>query len=143
MYDIAIIGAGVVGGMIARNLAKYNANICILEKENDVAMGATRANSAIVHAGYDPEPGTDMAKYNVAGCAYTAELCAKLDVPYKNIGSLVVAFADEEMATIQELYDRGNENGCPGLEIWDADAFESYESETVNDTYGNFKQIKK
>ena len=67
MYDIAIIGAGVVGGMIARNLAKYNVNICILEKENDVAMGATRANSAIVHAGFDAKEGSLKAKLNVKG----------------------------------------------------------------------------
>lgn len=120
MYDVTIIGAGVSGCSIAYELSKYNVKAVLVEKENDVSIGTTKANSAIIHAGYDPEPGTDMAKYNVAGAAYTKEICEKLSVPYKNIGSLVVAFAEEEMATIKDLYERGNENGCPGLEIWDA-----------------------
>ena len=119
MYDVTIIGAGISGCSLAYELSKYNVNALLLEKENDVSVGTTKANSAIVHAGYDPEPGSKMAKYNVKGCAYTEELCKKLDVPYKKIGSLVVAFADEEMETVKELYDRGNENGVPGLEIWD------------------------
>jgi len=127
MYDVTIIGAGISGCSLAYELSKYNVKAVLVEKENDVSIGTTKANSAIVHAGYDPEPGTDMAKYNVAGCAYTAELCAKLDVPYKNIGSLVVAFAEEEMATIQALYERGNINGCPGLEIWDAEKLHAEE----------------
>ena len=101
MYDVTIIGAGVSGCSIAYELSKYNVKAVLVEKENDVSIGTTKANSAIIHAGYDPEPGTDMAKYNVAGCAYTKEICAKLSVPYKNIGSLVVAFAEEEMATIK------------------------------------------
>ena len=127
MYDVTIIGAGISGCSLAYELSKYNVKAVLVEKENDVSIGTTKANSAIVHAGYDPEPGTDMAKYNVAGCAYTAELCAKLDVPYKNIGSLVVAFAEDEMPTIQKLYERGNENGCPGLEIWDAEKLHAEE----------------
>ena len=127
MYDVTIIGAGVSGCSIAYELSKYNVNAVLVEKENDVSIGTTKANSAIIHAGYDPEPGTDMAKYNVAGCAYTKEICEKLAVPYKNIGSLVVAFAEEEMARIKELYDRGNVNGCPGLEIWDAEKLHAEE----------------
>ena len=67
IYDVAIIGGGVVGGLIARELAKYRLNICILEKEDDIAMGATRANSAIVHGGFDPVPGTLKAKLNAEG----------------------------------------------------------------------------
>lgn len=119
MYDVTIIGAGISGCSLAYELSKYNVNALLLEKENDVSVGTTKANSAIVHAGYDPEPGTKMAEYNVKGCAYTAELCKKLDVPYNQIGSLVVAFSDEEMKTVNELFDRGNENGVPGLEVWD------------------------
>ncbi|MDO4555709.1 MAG: NAD(P)/FAD-dependent oxidoreductase [Lachnospiraceae bacterium] len=119
MYDVTIIGAGISGCSLAYELSKYNVNALLLEKENDVSVGTTKANSAIVHAGYDPEPGSKMAKYNVAGNAYTAELCEKLDVPFKKIGSLVVAFSDDEMKTIQDLYERGNVNGCPGLEVWD------------------------
>ena len=67
MYDVVIIGAGVVGSSVAAYLSRYQMKLAVLERENDVAMGSTRANSAIVHAGYDPEPGTLMAKYNVRG----------------------------------------------------------------------------
>lgn len=136
MYDVTIIGAGISGCSLAYELSKYNVNALLLEKENDVSVGTTKANSAIVHAGYDPEPGSKMAEYNVKGCAYTKELCEKLDVPYKNIGSLVVAFADDEMKTVQELYDRGNENGVPGLEIWDAEKLSKEEPNLSKEAKG-------
>lgn len=136
MYDVTIIGAGISGCSLAYELSKYNVNALLLEKENDVSVGTTKANSAIVHAGYDPEPGSKMAEYNVKGCAYTRELCEKLDVPYKNIGSLVVAFAEDEMKTVQELYDRGNENGVPGLEIWDAEKLSKEEPNLSKEAKG-------
>ena len=96
MYDIAIVGAGVTGAMTARALSKYNLKIALLEKCNDVAMGATKANSGIVHAGFDAAEGSLMAKMNVKGCAMMPETCRKLNVPYINNGSLVVAFSQEE-----------------------------------------------
>ena len=117
MYDIAIIGAGVTGAMAARELSKYNLKIALLEKCNDVAMGATKANSGIVHAGFDAEEGSLMAKMNVKGCALMPETCEKLHVPYKNNGSLVVAFSDEEMEHLNVLYNRGVANGVPELKI--------------------------
>ncbi len=117
MYDVAIIGAGIVGASVARELSRYNLKVCLIEKENDVSEGATKANSAIVHAGYDPEVGTTMARLNVRGCHLTEVYSKELDVPYKKIGSLVVAFSEPELKTIEELYHRGNANGVPDQRI--------------------------
>ena len=119
MYDVAIIGAGITGCAIAYELGKYNVKAIIVEKENDVSVGTTKANSAIIHGGYDPKPGTKMAEYNIIGNVYTKELCEKLDVPYKQIGALVVAFSEEEKKTLEELKQRGITNGVPDMEIWD------------------------
>lgn len=116
-YDVLVIGCGVVGAATAYELSKYNLKVLILEKENDVAEGATKANSAIIHAGYDPRPGTLMARLNVRGTVLAEEICRDLDVPYKKCGSLVVAFSEEEMPTVRELYERGLENGVPGMKI--------------------------
>lgn len=127
IYDVAIIGGGIVGGLIARELAKYRLNICILEKEDDVAMGATRANSAIVHGGFDPVPGTLKAKLNAEGVGMFRELCRELDVPYKNNGSLVLAFSEEEAPHVQELYERGIANGIEGLSVISGDEARKFE----------------
>ena len=80
MFDVTIIGCGVIGALLARKLSQYDLRILILERENDVAMGTTKANSAIVHAGYDPEPGTLMSKLNVQGSEQMEKLCRELDV---------------------------------------------------------------
>lgn len=117
MYDIAIVGAGVTGAMTARELSQYDLKIALLDKCNDVAMGATKANSGIVHAGFDAAEGSLMAKLNVEGCAMMAETCKKLNVPYKNNGSLVVAFSEEETEHLKTLYDRGVKNGVPDMKI--------------------------
>ena len=117
MYDIAIVGAGVTGAMTARELSKYNLRIALLEKCNDVAMGATKANSGIVHAGFDAAEGSLMAKMNVEGCALMPETCKKLHVPYVNNGSLVVAFSDDEMKHLEVLLERGKKNGVPEISI--------------------------
>ena len=117
MYDVAIIGAGVVGGMIARTLSSYELKICLLEKENDVAMGATKANSAIVHAGFDAKAGSLKAKLNVKGSKMMKQVTEELGVKYKNNGSLVIGFTDEDRAIIEELLKRGTENGVEGLKI--------------------------
>ena len=121
MYDVAIIGCGITGSACAYYLSKYRLNIAVIEKYNDVCCGTTRANSAIIHAGYDPIPGTNCAKYNARGNELTKEICKKLDVLCKEIGSLVIAFSDEEKQTLKELYDRGVKNGVPDMEIWDRD----------------------
>lgn len=117
MYDVAIIGGGVVGCSVFRELTKYNVKVVILEKENDVSMGTSKANSAIVHAGYDPKEGTLMAKYNVRGNEMFEDLCRELDVPFKRNGSLVIGFDEEDMNTIKALYDNGNKIGVKGLKI--------------------------
>ena len=117
MFDVAVIGAGVVGGMIARELSKYELKICILEAEGDVALGATRANSAIVHAGFDAKEGSLKAKLNVLGSQMMAQVCRDLGVKYKNNGSLVVGFDEEDERTLGELLERGKRNGVRGLSI--------------------------
>ena len=117
MRDAVIIGAGVVGGLIARELSGYKLDITILDRESDVAMGATRANSAIVHAGFDAKPGTLKARFNVRGSQMMESVCRELGVKYKNNGSLVVGFSEEDEATLAELYERGNKNGVAGLRL--------------------------
>ncbi len=119
MYDVAVIGAGVVGAMTARCLSQYDLKICILEKENDVAMGATKANSAIVHAGFDAECGSLKALLNVKGSKMMKKVTEELSVKYQNNGSLVIGFNDEDKRTIEELLIRGTKNGVEGLEILD------------------------
>ena len=117
MYDVAIIGAGVIGTSIFRELTKYNLKVVILEKEKDVSMGTSKANSAIVHAGYDPKQGTLMAKYNVKGNEMFEDMCKELSVPFKRNGSLIIGFDDEDIKTIKYLYENGNRNGVKGLRI--------------------------
>ncbi len=118
-YDVAVVGAGVIGSLIARELSRYNIKIALVEKHNDMAMGTSKANSAIVHAGFDAKPGSLKAKLNVEGTSLMPALCKTLSVPFKPVGSLVVAFSDEEVETLNELLERGNINGVPGLEIYD------------------------
>lgn len=117
MYDITVIGGGVVGGLILRELSSYDAKICLLEKEEDVATGSSKANSGIVHAGFDAKEGTNKAKFNVLGSEMMPEVTSDLGVKFKNNGSLVVAFSDEDMETVNELYKRGRLNGVKGLEV--------------------------
>ncbi len=116
-YDVVVIGAGVVGSLITRELSKYNLKIALLERHNDCAMGATKANSAIVHAGFDAVPGTLKAKLNVRGVELMKKFCAELHVPLKNNGALVVAFSEEEMPHLDELMQRGIKNGVPDLRV--------------------------
>ena len=117
MYDVVIIGCGVVGASAAYELARYKLRVAVLEAAADIAAGTTKANSAIIHAGYDPEPGTLMARLNVEGNRLTGEICEKLQVPFKRVGSLVVAFSPEQLPTLRALYDRGCQNGVPGLRL--------------------------
>ncbi len=122
IYDVAIIGAGVIGGMLARQLSKYRLQCCLLEKENDVAMGASKANSGIVHGGYDPEPGTLKAKLNAEGVEKLFAVAAELHAPIRRNGSFVCAFGTpEEEIALRELYERGLANGIPGLSLISGD----------------------
>lgn len=117
MFDVIVIGGGVIGGTVLRELTKYQLSVCLLEKENDVCMGQSKANSGIVHAGFDAVPGTLKAKFNVLGNKMMADYTAELGVKYVNNGSLVVAFSTEELETLQSLKERGEKNGVTDMEI--------------------------
>ncbi len=129
MFDIAIVGCGVVGGLIARRLAAYDLKICMLEKENDVAMGATKANSAIVHAGFDAKEDSLKARLNVRGSALMPSITEELGVKYKNNGSLVIGFNEEDRKNIELLYERGKKNGVEGLQILNSEELHKKEPE--------------
>ncbi|MBP3759148.1 MAG: NAD(P)/FAD-dependent oxidoreductase [Firmicutes bacterium] len=116
-FDVLVIGCGVIGAAAAFELSKYELKVGILEKGNDVSLGTTKANSAIIHAGFDPESGTLMAKLNVRGSELAAEICEKLDVPYRRNGAMVVAFTEDEVQTLKGLYTRGTVNGVKGLRV--------------------------
>ena len=136
MYDVVIIGAGIVGASIFRELTKYDLSVLTVEKENDVCMGSSKANSAIVHAGYDPKPNTLMAKYNVEGNKMFDKLCSDLSVPFKRNGSLIVAFSDEELESLNKLYKRGIENKVEGLKILDKQETLNLEPNLKDDVKG-------
>lgn len=118
MYDVIVIGAGVVGSFIARNLARYRLKTLVLEKDLDAADEATMANSAIVHSGYDPLPGTLKAKMNVLGNRMMPKVCEELDVPFEKCGTLTLSFSLEENEKLKQLQKRAEENGVKAV-IWD------------------------
>lgn len=117
MYDVAIIGAGVVGSAIARELSQYELSACVLEREEDVCCGTSKANSAIIHAGFDAVPGTLKAALNVRGNEMMESLSKELDFPFARNGSLVVRTKDQDISGLIELLEKGKENGVPGLRI--------------------------
>lgn len=117
MQDVIIIGCGVVGAACAYRLSRYRLRITILEASNDIAAGTTKANSAIIHAGYDPELGTLMARLNAAGSPMAEDICRRLDVPYQKNGSMVLAFDEADRACLQMLLERGRTNGIPELRL--------------------------
>ena len=121
MYDIIIIGAGVSGCACARELSRYDAKILVVEKEEDVCCGTSKANSAIVHAGYDAAHGSLMAKLNVEGSRRMPALAKELDFAYDRCGSLVVCLSDEDRPALQKLYENGIANGVEGLRIIERD----------------------
>lgn len=136
IYDVAVIGAGVIGGMIARELMKYELSVCLLEAEDDIAMGASRANSGIVHAGFDAVPGSLKAKLNVQGSAMMEEVTRELGVRYQRNGSLVVGFGEQDKKTLQILYERGNQNGVAGLRLISGKELHDMEPNITVDTVG-------
>ena len=135
MYDVIIVGAGVSGAASARELSRCAARVCVLEKEEDVCCGTSKANSAIVHAGYDAAPGSLMAKLNVRGNALMGDLAKDLDIPFRRIGSLVVCLSEEDMPGLQALYDRGQANGVPDLRIIYHDELLQMEPNLSEETY--------
>ena len=136
MFDVAIIGAGVVGSSIARNLSKYNLKTVVLEKGIEVCQGTTKANSAIVHGGFDAKENSLKAKLNVLGCKMYPMLCEELSVEYKNNGSLVLAFSNEDMIHINELYKRGLKNGVSDIEIINANKVKEIEPNVSENVVG-------
>lgn len=116
-YDVIVIGGGIVGGMVARFLSQYQLKILLIEKEADVGMGTSSANSAAIHAGYDAVSGTNKAATNVKAVAMWPQLSSELGIPYDRFGDYVVAVDNEEMAALERLLARGISNGVPGLEI--------------------------
>lgn len=121
MYDVAIIGAGVIGSAIARELSRYQANVCVIEREEDVCDGTSKANSAIIHAGFDAAPGSLKAKLNVRGNEMMDALSKDLDIPFKRNGSLVVCTKDQDRSGLDALLEKGEKNGVPGLRILERD----------------------
>ena len=117
MYDVAVIGAGVTGCAIARELSRYKARLCVLERGEDVCTGTSKANSAIVHGGFDAANGTLKAEMNVRGSAMMTQVAEELDVPFKRNGALVLCFDEGERPGLQALYERGVQNGVEGLQI--------------------------
>jgi len=117
MVDIGIIGAGVCGSLIAREFAKYHCSIVVMEKESDVATGSSGANSGIVHAGFDAKEGSFKARFNVKGSKMMKRVTNELGVKYKNNGTLVIGFGNEDRKIIEELYNRGIQNGVESLSV--------------------------
>lgn len=115
--DVAIIGGGIVGAAIAREISRYEVSAVLLEAREDLARGASGANSGIIHAGYDPRPGSLMAKYNVKGNQMYPALCEKLQIPFRPVGSFVLAFNDAQRDELNVLYQRGMENGVPDMQL--------------------------
>ena len=122
IYDVAVIGGGVIGGTILRELTKYKLSSVLLEKGSDVACAQSKANSGIVHAGFDAKEKSNKAKFNVLGNKMMEEYCKQLGVRYQNNGSLVIAFDEEQLSTLKTLLERGKANGVEGLEILDREA---------------------
>ncbi len=127
MYDIIVIGGGVIGCLAARELSRYQLKIAVVEAGSDVASGATKANSAIVHAGFDAKEGSLKARLNVRGSEMMSQICRELGVPYENNGSLVLGFSDADRIILEALLTRGRNNGVKGLSLLNATAVKSLE----------------
>lgn len=116
-FDIAIVGAGITGCAIARQLARYDLSICVVEAANDIALGASKANGGLVHAGYDPAPGTVKAQVNARGCELYGTWAQELGFLFRRTGSMVLGFNDEDLAHLEKLRSNGLANGVPELSI--------------------------
>ena len=116
-FDIAIVGAGITGCAIARQLARFDLSICVVEAANDIALGASKANGGLVHAGYDPTPGTVKAQVNARGCELYGTWAQELGFLFCRTGSMVLGFNDEDRAQLEQLRCNGLANGVPELSI--------------------------
>ena len=138
MYDVAIIGAGVIGSAIARELSKYDVKVCVIERDEDVCCGTSKANSAIIHAGFDAKPGTLKAKLNVRGNEMMDQLSKDLDIPFKRNGSLVVCTKDQDPAGLEDLLEKAKANGVPRCRILDRDEVIAMEPNLSDDVVAAF-----
>lgn len=138
MYDVAIIGAGVVGSAIARELSRYEVKACVIEREEDVCSGTSKANSAIIHAGFDAAPGTLKAKLNVQGNAMMDALAKELDIPFTRNGSLVICTEDQDASELDRLMDQARANGVPGTRIVEREELLAMEPNVSDDAVKAF-----
>ena len=135
-YDVLVVGAGVTGCATAMELTKYTLRAGVLEAGEDVCTGTSKANSAIVHAGFDALPGSLKARFNVEGSRLMPALARRLDIPYRRNGALVLAFSPEERAGLEELLRRGRANGVEGLELLDRQALRQREPRVSPEAWG-------
>lgn len=135
MYDVIVIGAGVSGSATARELSRYDLKVGVLEKEEDVCCGTSKANSGIVHAGFDARPGSLMAKMNVRGNQMMEQLTEDLDIPFERNGSLVLCFAKDEMERLEKLKKQGEENGVKRLKILSGEEVRRMEPDLSKEVY--------
>ncbi len=126
-FDIAIVGAGITGCAIARQLARFDLSICVVEAANDIALGASKANGGLVHAGYDPAPGTVKSQVNARGCELYGTWAQELGFLFCRTGSMVLGFNDEDRAQLEQLRSNGLANGVPELSIIDPDSIHELE----------------
>ena len=135
MFDTVIIGAGVTGTAVAYYLSSYKLNMLIVDKEEDICSGTSKANSAIIHAGHDAKSGSLKARFNVEGSRMIKELSRKLGFSYRNNGALVLCFSKEDMPKLEELYQRGLNNGVEALEIIDGEKAREMEPNLSKEVY--------
>ncbi|NLE44363.1 MAG: FAD-dependent oxidoreductase, partial [Chloroflexi bacterium] len=135
-YDFIIIGAGVVGSLVARALSRYQLDILLIDKASDVGTATSAANTAIVHAGYDPVPGSLKATMNVAGSLMWDSLADELNFAFERCGDYVVAVGADELARLDELLDRGRRNGVQGLHIISGEEMHRREPEISSQVSG-------
>lgn len=140
IYDVIVIGAGVTGSAVARELSRYDLNVCVLEKGEDVCSGTSKANSAIIHAGFDAPVGSLKARFNVRGNEMMDELSRDLDIPFKRNGAFVICLDEKNLPGLQELYDRGIANGVPAdsMEILTGDEVRTLEPNLSDKVVGAF-----
>ena len=135
-YDAIVVGAGVTGSAVARELSRRNGRFLVVERASDVCEGTSKANSAIVHAGFDAEPGTLKAKMNVRGNQLMDQISEELDVPFSRVGAFVVCLREEELPRLEELYQRGLKNGVPDLELLTGDEAKALEPNLTSEVCG-------
>lgn len=134
-FDVAVIGAGVIGCSVARELSRYKLSVAVIERESDVCEGTSKANSAIIHAGFDAVPGTLKARFNVEGNKMMDRISKELDIPFRRNGAMVVCWKESELPKLKELYKRGLENGVDGLRILTGDEARKVEPALSEEVY--------